>query len=101
MESPLGSGLAGEAPGGARLGAGAGVENALGVDAAGEADEGVDRAEREQEHERVLPERHADERAAGWKDEGRGEREDGERVGEQAFRAGVERDVAEEEGGEK
>jgi hypothetical protein len=59
------SGLAGEAPGRASAEAGAAVEEAVGVDAAGEADERVDRAEHEDDRERVLPERHAHERAAG------------------------------------
>ena len=55
----------------------------MAVDAAGEADERVDRAEDEHDRERVLPERHADERAPGGQDERRGQREDREDVREQ------------------
>ena len=54
-----------EAPGGADAEAGAAAEEAVRVDAAGEADERVDRGEDEDDCERVLPERHADEGAAG------------------------------------
>ncbi len=40
------------------------VQQALGIDAAGEMHEGIDRDEHEHQGERVLPERHADERAS-------------------------------------
>ena len=60
----VGSRLASEAPGGADAEAGAAVEEAVRIDAAGKADERVDRAEDEHDRERVLPEWHADERAA-------------------------------------
>ena len=71
------------------------VEEALGVDAAGEADERVDRAEHEDDGERILPEQDADEGAAGGEDElGRGEREDRQDRGQQSLGVGREGDVA-------
>ena len=64
--------LVGQAPGLAGAKAGAGMEEAVRVDASGEPDERVDGCEHERERERVLPERHADECASGRENERRG-----------------------------
>ena len=58
----------------------------VGVDAAGEPDEPVDRGERQADGERMLPERDADERAAGRQDERRTHRENREDLGNDAVR---------------
>ena len=57
--------MAAEPPGGAEAESRPAAEEPVGVDAAGEADERVDRGEDEHDRENVFPERHADERAAG------------------------------------
>ena len=62
----------------------------MAVDAAGEADERVDRGEDEHDRECVFPEGDADERAAGGQHERGGEREDREDVRGEAVHVGVE-----------
>jgi hypothetical protein len=77
------------------------VEEAVGVDPSGEPDQRVDRCEHEYERERVLPERHADERTPGREDERRGQREDGQHVRERAAGVGGDGDVADEVGADE
>ena len=77
------------------------MEEAVGVDPPGEADERVDRGKDEDERERVLPERYADDGAPGGENERRGQREDGQHVREDAAGVGGDGDVAGEVGGEE
>ena len=62
------------------------MQEAVRVDASGETDEDVDRAEDEDDGKRVLPEWHAHEGAPRGKHERRGQREDGEKAREQPWR---------------
>jgi hypothetical protein len=71
--------LAGDPPGSAEAEARTAVQEAVRVDASGETDEDVDRAEDEDDGKRVLPEWHAHEGAPRGKHERRGQREDGEK----------------------
>jgi hypothetical protein len=71
------------------------------VHATGEADEPVDRREREHERQRVLPGRHADERAPCRKHERRAEREDGEEPRNGSLGICAESHVAGEEDGDE
>ena len=68
----------------------------MGIDAAGESQQHIDRAGDQEARGRVLPERHADERAAGGEDERRRQREDREHVGEHARSVRGDDDVAHE-----
>ena len=68
--------LAGDPPRGTPPEARPAVEQPTRVHPAGEADERVDRAQAEHEGERVLPQRDADERAAGREHERRRQREE-------------------------
>ena len=77
------------------------AEQPLAVDAAGEADERVDRGEDEHDGDDVFPERHADERAACGEHERRGERENREDVRQRAVHVACEGDVAGEVDGEE
>ena len=66
----------------------------MSVDATSEAHEHVDRDEDEDESEGMLPERYADERAAGGQHERCGQREDGEEVCKSSLGVGGQRHVA-------
>jgi hypothetical protein len=92
--------LAGEAPGSAEIEPRAVPNDDLCVDATAETYKRVDRGKDEHDRQFMLPERNADERAAGGQDERRGQREDGEDVRERAAGVDGKGDVADEESAE-